>query len=199
MARPTLLATEHELFVGDLIDQMRRQRQEKSQSYSNLPYFQSLGSEDVFEVPLYSHVKRVWQALDRVRQANLLQMQLKMQKDLELGFKAYGLWRRTARTFSTWMTCHRRAGMRRRRGCRCFSFKSAAGSSQRGANCIKMLVLHINQRLNSQHAHAGVLSCPQGAWDSCFHSLWLFGTSQLSEAPALSSWPCEQGNMGSHP
>lgn len=66
---PTLLATEHELFVGDLIDQMRRQRQEKSQSYRNLPYFQHLGSDEVFE------------ALDRVRQANLLQMQLKMQKD----------------------------------------------------------------------------------------------------------------------
>lgn len=66
---PTLLATEHELFVGDLIDQMRKQRQEKSQSYRNLPYFQHLGSDEVFE------------ALDRVRQANLLQMQLKMQKD----------------------------------------------------------------------------------------------------------------------
>ncbi|CAJ1417349.1 unnamed protein product [Effrenium voratum] len=48
---------------------MRKQRQEKSQSYRNLPYFQHLGSEEVFE------------ALDRVRQANLLQMQLKMQKD----------------------------------------------------------------------------------------------------------------------
>ncbi|CAK9026032.1 unnamed protein product [Durusdinium trenchii] len=48
---------------------MRRQRQEKSQSYRNLPYFQHLGSDEVFE------------ALDRVRQANLLQMQLKMQKD----------------------------------------------------------------------------------------------------------------------
>jgi len=66
---PTLLATEHELFVGDLIDQMRKQRQEKSQSYRNLPYFQHLGSDEVFE------------ALDRVRQGNLLQMQLKMQKD----------------------------------------------------------------------------------------------------------------------
>lgn len=68
-ASPTMLATDHELFVGDLIDQMRRQRQEKSRSYRHLPYFQHLGSEEVFE------------ALERVRQANLQQMQLKMQKD----------------------------------------------------------------------------------------------------------------------
>eukprot|EP00913_Durusdinium_trenchii_P032003 g29974.t1 len=81
---PTLLATEHELFVGDLIDQMRRQRQEKSQSYRNLPYFQHLGSDEVFE------------ALDRVRQANLLQMQLKMQKDNAGSAAKWNSWLRYA-------------------------------------------------------------------------------------------------------
>mmetsp|Transcript_51121 Transcript_51121/g.119727 ORF Transcript_51121/g.119727 Transcript_51121/m.119727 type:complete len:1720 (-) Transcript_51121:39-5198(-) len=63
------MATDHELFVGDIIDQMRRDRQEKTERYRSLPYFEHLGSEDVFS------------ALDKVRQAHLQQTQLKMQKD----------------------------------------------------------------------------------------------------------------------
>eukprot|EP00929_Paragymnodinium_shiwhaense_P088566 TRINITY_DN48882_c0_g1_i1.p1 TRINITY_DN48882_c0_g1~~TRINITY_DN48882_c0_g1_i1.p1 ORF type:complete len:1796 (-),score=488.50 TRINITY_DN48882_c0_g1_i1:87-5474(-) len=66
---PAAAAADHDSFVGELIDKMRKQRQDKSRRYRNLPYFQHLGSDEVFE------------ALDRVRQANLLQMQLKMQKD----------------------------------------------------------------------------------------------------------------------
>lgn len=62
-------ATDHELFVGDLIEKIGKQREQKSRGYRHLPYFEHLGSDEIFE------------ALDRVRQANLHQTQLKMQKD----------------------------------------------------------------------------------------------------------------------
>ena len=76
---------------------MSSESQEKSQSYRNLPYFQHLGSDEVFEAEIsekalwtewswrkhsfFCFIQITLQALDRVRQANLLQIQLKMQKD----------------------------------------------------------------------------------------------------------------------